>query len=55
MAVNVISALLLRDQDHRHAAHFLDHAHADLNLRAAYLHVIADAATFHAGDCRPHH
>ena len=30
LAVNVISALLLRDQDHRHAAYFLDHARADL-------------------------
>lgn len=30
------------DHDHDHAH---DHAHADLNLRAAYMHVIADAAT----------
>lgn len=30
--------------DHGHA-HDHDHAHKDLNLRAAYLHVLADAAT----------
>jgi cation diffusion facilitator family transporter len=45
LAVNVISALLLRDHDHHHTGHSHGHAHADLNLRAAYLHVIADAAT----------
>ena len=30
---------------HDHAAHHHGHAHQDLNLRAAYLHVLADAAT----------
>jgi cation diffusion facilitator family transporter len=44
LAVNVISALLLRDHDHHHG-HSHGHAHADLNLRAAYVHVIADATT----------
>lgn len=34
------------DADHSHDAHSHDaHAHGDLNLRAAYLHVLADAAT----------
>ncbi len=60
LAVNVASAWLLRDlhdhshgddHDHSHAAHDHDHddhdhqhADQDLNLRAAYVHVIADAA-----------
>src|SRR5215472_13055171 len=38
LGVNLISAWLLRDH-HDH-----DHHHADHNLRAAYLHVVADAA-----------
>ena len=42
LAVNVASALLLRDP-HEHGEHH-DHHH-DHNLRAAYLHVLADAAT----------
>ncbi len=37
LAVNVASAWLLRDEDHSHA-----HDH---NLRAAYVHVLADALT----------
>jgi cation diffusion facilitator family transporter len=59
LAINVISAWLLstgeaghgHDHDHGHAHHHgHDHAqrhahHRDLNLRAAYLHVVADAAT----------
>lgn len=52
LLVNLACAWLLRDQhDHHHAPH--DHhshdhptgTHQDLNLRSAYLHVIADAAT----------
>jgi len=47
LGVNLISAWLLRD-DHDHdvtAAHDPSgHHHADHNLRAAYLHVVADAA-----------
>ncbi len=52
LAVNVISALLLRDDHDRHHhdhAHGHDHdhphnhEHRDLNLRAAYIHVMADA------------
>jgi cation diffusion facilitator family transporter len=61
LAVNVVSALILsrqgghghhheaqdRDHDHDHGHdHGHDHAHGeDHNLRAAYLHVIADALT----------
>lgn len=58
LAVNVLCALLLgsgHDHHHEsthhhghapsHAHHDTDHGHEDLNLRAAYLHVIADAAT----------
>lgn len=46
LAVNVLSAWLLRDHDHHHGhSHGHNHAHGDLNLRAAYLHVIADATT----------
>jgi cation diffusion facilitator family transporter len=56
-AVNVISAFLLRDShDHGHGhahdhdhdddhAHDHDHGHSDNNMRAAYVHVVADAAT----------
>ncbi|NCO56603.1 MAG: cation transporter [Nitrospirae bacterium CG18_big_fil_WC_8_21_14_2_50_70_55] len=46
LAVNLVSALLLQgrhDHDHAHAAgHRHDHDH---NLRAAYLHVLADGLT----------
>ena len=57
LAVNLLSALLLREggghshAEHHHAPHDhapggqLDHAHRDHNLRAAYLHVLADAMT----------
>lgn len=41
LAVNVVSAWLLRDRAHEHDH---DHHH-DHNFRAAYLHVIADAMT----------
>ncbi len=51
LSVNLLSAYLLRDDHHHHHGH--DHEHgdhhhghgADLNLRAAYVHVLADAAT----------
>lgn len=43
LAVNVVSALLLRDHDHEHHGH--GHGYHDTNLRAAYLHVLADALT----------
>lgn len=48
LAVNVLCALILHgahehhDHSHDHQGH---HHHHDLNLRSAYLHVIADAAT----------
>jgi cation diffusion facilitator family transporter len=51
LAVNLTSAWLLRDDhDHHHHGHGHDHAHDhhhhhDNNLRAAYVHVLADAAT----------
>ncbi len=56
LLVNVISALLLRDHHHNHHAHAHgtghthtpSHAHhhqQDQNLRAAYVHVLADALT----------
>ena len=51
LAVNLVSAWLLRDDhDHDHHGHDHDHGHhhehrhRDLNLRAAYIHVVADAA-----------
>ncbi len=47
LAVNVISALILNgahDPSHSHDHHDHGHHH-DLNLRSAYLHVVADAAT----------
>ena len=47
LAVNLICAFLLKDEPHHHHHH--DHAegghHHDLNLKAAYLHVLADAFT----------
>lgn len=56
LGVNLLSAYLLRDEDHHHGhdqghAHPHDHEHAgaahihaDHNLRAAFVHVMADAA-----------
>src|SRR5262245_48890794 len=48
LVVNIVSALLLRD-DHEHAHayghdHDHEHFHRDHNLRAAFVHVMADAA-----------
>jgi cation diffusion facilitator family transporter len=47
LGVNLVSAWLLRDDhDHHHGhAHGHSHHHHDNNLRAAYIHVVADAAT----------
>src|ERR1700712_3698968 len=50
LGVNLVSAWLLRDDhDHHHGhGHAHDHSHGhhhDNNLRAAYVHVLADAAT----------
>lgn len=48
LAVNVVCAHILGNARHDHAGHehhrHADHHH-DLNLRSAYLHVLADAAT----------
>jgi cation diffusion facilitator family transporter len=48
LCVNLLSAWLLRgDHDHHHGHNHShdDHHHHDNNLRAAYVHVLADAAT----------
>jgi cation diffusion facilitator family transporter len=48
LVVNLVSAWMLRDEHHHDHDHDHDHAddhHADHNLRAAYLHVLADALT----------
>jgi cation diffusion facilitator family transporter len=49
LAVNLVCAWWLRDHHHGHDdgdEHDHDHAHhQDLNVRSAYLHVLADAAT----------
>jgi cation diffusion facilitator family transporter len=47
LAVNLVSAWLLGDEHHAHEAHEAHEAnhHHDHNLRAAYLHVLADAMT----------
>lgn len=53
LVVNVVSVLILgvhhHDTDHHHDTHTHDHGHShthsDHNLRAAYLHVLADALT----------
>jgi cation diffusion facilitator family transporter len=55
LIVNIVSAILLQEDHHdheqhghghdRHARHHHHHGHHDTNLRAAYLHVLADALT----------
>ncbi|HEV7407764.1 MAG TPA: CDF family Co(II)/Ni(II) efflux transporter DmeF [Bradyrhizobium sp.] len=48
LGVNLVSAWLLRDMhdhDHHGQGHSHGHHHHDNNLRAAYVHVLADAAT----------
>lgn len=49
LTVNIISAFLLKDDHHHHNDddhdHHHHHHHHDHNLRAAYLHVLADALT----------
>lgn len=47
LIVNLLSAWLLHGHDHDHGggANEHTHEHADQNLRAAYLHVVADALT----------
>lgn len=49
LVVNVASALILKDShyhhDHHHDEEHDHHHHHDLNLRSAYIHVIADAVT----------
>jgi cation diffusion facilitator family transporter len=50
LLVNIICALILghAHEDHHHPGHehdAHDHQHHDLNLKSAYVHVIADAAT----------
>jgi cation diffusion facilitator family transporter len=51
LTVNIVCALLLKEDDHSHDHHGHSHGHHshgrdhDLNLRAAYLHVLADAFT----------
>lgn len=50
LAVNIVCAVLLGTahhhghEDHHHAGHHHGHGH-DLNLKSAYVHVVADAAT----------
>jgi cation diffusion facilitator family transporter len=44
LAVNIVSALLLKDHPHHEDHHGHGHHH-DLNLKAAYVHVLADAVT----------
>ena len=51
LGVNLLSAFLLRDDHHGHDHHHVDehehghaHVHRDHNLRAAFVHVTADAA-----------
>jgi len=46
LAVNIISAFLIKDEPHHHHHnHAEDGHHHDLNLKAAYMHVLADAFT----------
>jgi cation diffusion facilitator family transporter len=48
LIVNLVSAVMLTDSHshgHGHDDHGHDHKHGDNNLRAAYVHVLADALT----------
>ena len=45
LVVNVVSAFILQGGEHDHEGDFRMSDHHDHNLRAAYLHVIADALT----------
>ena len=46
LAVNIVCALILsRAGDHDHGSAEDAHHHHDLNLKSAYIHVVADAAT----------
>jgi cation diffusion facilitator family transporter len=51
LGVNLLSAWLLFDEDHHHSGDAHEHAHDhhghrhDSNIRAAYMHVLADALT----------
>jgi len=44
--INIVSAFLLKDDHHHHHEHSHEHHHHhDHNLKAAYMHVLADALT----------
>jgi len=45
LLINIISAFLLKDDHHHHEHNDDHHHHHDHNLRAAYMHVLADALT----------
>ena len=47
LAVNIVCAMILGNaqHDHHHSDGHKEYSHHDLNLKSAYLHVIADAAT----------
>ena len=45
LVVNLVSAYLLRDRHHHSHDHGSHQGHTDHNLKAAYLHVLADAMT----------
>ena len=45
LIVNLVSAYILRDRRHAHDRTVGHHHHHDYNLKAAYLHVMADALT----------
>jgi cation diffusion facilitator family transporter len=45
LIVNLVSALLLNSHSHSHGNEETGHHHHDHNLRAAYMHVLADALT----------
>jgi cation diffusion facilitator family transporter len=47
LAVNLLCALIFKGSHHHHDDHGAEHPeqHRDLNLRAAYIHVLADAFT----------
>jgi cation diffusion facilitator family transporter len=51
LVVNLVCALLLKEDHHHSHDHGHGHHHRDLNRRAAYLHVLADSLTTFTAIC----
>ncbi|MGA2750830.1 MAG: CDF family Co(II)/Ni(II) efflux transporter DmeF [Verrucomicrobiota bacterium] len=51
LAVNLVCAILLKGEPHHEHGEAQDHHQSDLNLRAAYIHVLADSFTTFTAIC----